>query len=250
MTSDLPHDALAFTDDAMLGGRVVVRQPTNGYRAAVDPVLLAAAVQAKSGQKILDAGCGSGAAMFCLAARVPGLDITGLETQSDIAAYACAGLTLNALEGQARILEGDIGAPPADLKNAFDVVLTNPPYFDVGSPPPNASRATAHMEGDVDLAAWIAACLACLKQKGRFVIIHRAGRLSDILAALGGKAGDVRIFPILSKAGEPAQRVIVDAGKARRSPDTLFPSLILHDKAGRYTPEAERVLRGAQPLPM
>ena len=250
MSSDVTHAELAFTDDAVLGGRVVVRQPVQGYRAAIDPVLLAAAVKAKGGQHILDAGCGSGAAMFCLAARVPGLDLTGIESQPDIAAYARAGLELNALCGIARIIDGDIGAPPAELKNAFDVVLTNPPYSEAGSPPPNASRATAHMEGTVDLAAWITACLACLKQKGRFVIVHRAGRLSEILAALNGKAGDVRIYPILSKAGEPAQRVIVDAGKDRRSPDTLFPGLILHEDGGRYTAEAEQVLRGARPLPI
>ncbi len=250
MSSDVSHAELPFTDDAMLGGRVVVRQALQGYRAAVDPVLLAAAVNATRGQKVLDAGCGSGAAMFCLAARVPGLDVTGIERQPDVAAYARAGLILNSLDGSARILDGDISAPPLELKNAFDIVLTNPPYSEAGSSPPNAARAAAHMEGAVDLAAWVSACLACLKQKGRFVIIHRAGRLSDILAALDGKAGDVRIFPVFSKAGEPAQRVIVDAGKDRRSPDSLFPGLILHGDNGRYTSEAEQVLRDAQPLPI
>ena len=250
MTSESSHSDAHSTADTLLGGRVVVRQPVQGYRAAIDPILLAAAVNAKAGQKVLDAGCGTGAAMFCLAARVPGLQLTGLEVQPNLAAFARAGVALNKLEDSAQILGGDISAPPPELRNSFDVVLTNPPYGDTGSAPPDASLATAHMECDVDLAAWITACLACLKRKGRLVLIHRAGRLSDILTALHGWAGDVRILPILSKAGEPARRVIVDAGKDRRSPGTLFPGLVLHNGQGDYTPEAQQVLRDAKPLPV
>lgn len=239
-----------FTDDMLLGGRVVVRQPVNGYRAAIDPILLAAAVNVQGKKKVLDVGCGSGAAMFCLAARVPGLDCTGLELQPAIVEYARAGIELNNLENRAHILEGDIAMSPTELRNTFDIVLTNPPYSNAGRLPSNISRATAHMESNIDLASWITACLACLKLKGRFIIIHRAGRLSDILAALHGKAGDVHIFPIVSRFGEVAQRVIVDAGKGRQSPDTLKPSFVLHDSEGRYTLEAEQVLRDAQPLPI
>lgn len=230
------------TDDTLLDGRVVVRQPVTGYRAAVDPVLLAAAVRAKSGQKVLDAGCGTGAAMFCLAARVPGLALTGLEIQPVHAALAAEGVALNNLS-DTHIISGDITRPPPEMLNAFDIVLTNPPYGDAGTPPPNDTLATAHMEGDVDMAAWIKGCLACLKPKGRIVMIHRADRLSDILAALHKGAGDVRIFPIFPKAGAPARRVIVDAGKERKSPDTLLPGLVLHEEQGAYTAAAEDVLR-------
>jgi tRNA1(Val) A37 N6-methylase TrmN6 len=246
-----PHPSNArFTDNTMLGGRVVVRQPTTGYRAAIDPVLLAAAVSARSGQSVLDAGCGTGAAMYCLAARVPGLSLTGLEVQSGLAAFAREGAKLNSLENTARILVGDICAPSRELKNTFDIVLTNPPYGDAGSSPPDASLATAHMEGDVDLSNWIAACLACLKQKGRFVMIHRADRLSDILTALHDKAGDVHVLPIFPKVGEPARRVIVSAGKGRGSPDTLLPGLALHREDGSYTQDAEQILREARALPI
>jgi tRNA1(Val) A37 N6-methylase TrmN6 len=229
------------TDDTLLGGRVLVRQPVNGYRAAVDPVLLAAAVRAKAGQKILDAGCGTGAAMFCLAARVPGLALTGLEIQAAHAALAREGAALNNIE--AAIITGDITQQPPDFQGAFDIVLTNPPYGDAGTAPPNESLARAHMEGDVDVAAWIKGCLACLKPKGRMVMIHRADRLSDVLAALHKGAGDIRILPIFPKANQPARRVIIDAGKDRRSPDTLLPGLVLHEEGGAYTVAADAVLR-------
>src|SRR3546814_8190614 len=48
----------AITEDAFLGGRVKLRQPEVGYRAAIDPVLLAAAVPAVAGERVADLGCG------------------------------------------------------------------------------------------------------------------------------------------------------------------------------------------------
>lgn len=239
----LPENS--FTDDRLLGGRVQIRQPVSGYRVAVDPVLLAAAVPAKSGQNILDAGCGTGAALFCLAARVSGLDLTGLERQALFAAYAQAGVTLNGLASCARILTGDLAQRAT---GPFDIVMTNPPFADSGTPPPDGSRAAAHMESDIGLHGWIGHCLAVLRPKGRLVVIHRADRLSDILSALAERAGDIHIRPIYGKAGQPARRVIVDAGKGRRTPDTLLPGLVLHTDDGAYTPAADAVLRGGEPL--
>jgi tRNA1(Val) A37 N6-methylase TrmN6 len=239
-----PQD-MAFTDDRLLDGRVHIRQPADGYRVAVDPVLLAAAVPAKSGQHVLDAGCGTGAAMFCLAARVPGLRITGLELQPRLAEYARAGLALNGLGGTAEVVTGDIaGVAPG----AYDIVMTNPPFAEHGTAPPNASLAVAHMEGELDLAAWLRHCLKALKPKGRLVIVHRADRLSDILGILHARTGDIRIFPIHPKAGQPARRVIVDAGNDRRTPDTLMPGFILHNDGGGFTPAADAVLRGGSAL--
>jgi tRNA1(Val) A37 N6-methylase TrmN6 len=68
----------ALTEDTLLGGRVRLRQPASGYRVAIDPVLLAAAVPAVSGETALDIGCGTGAAALCLAVRVPGVRVIGI----------------------------------------------------------------------------------------------------------------------------------------------------------------------------
>jgi tRNA1(Val) A37 N6-methylase TrmN6 len=237
-----------YTDDRLLGGRVSVRQSVGGYRVAVDPVLLAAAVHAGQGARVLDAGCGTGAAMFCLAARRPDLMCTGLERHAESAAFARAGIALNGFEGRVDVIEGDLAHPPLELRNACDVVITNPPFTADGTAPPDAGRAAAHLESDLDLRAWLKSCLACLKPKGRLVVVHRADRLSEIVAGLSGATGDLRLLPIHPKAGEPARRVIVDAGKGRRSPDTLLPGLVLHENDGTFTAAANAVLRDAAPL--
>jgi tRNA1(Val) A37 N6-methylase TrmN6 len=238
-----------FTEDRLLGGRVALRQPVKGYRVAVDPVLLAAAVQADPGARVLDAGCGTGAAMFCLAARRPDLEITGLERNGESAELARAGVELNGLAALARVIDGDLAKTPVDLRNVFDVVMTNPPFGADGTQAPDAGRAAAHHESDLDLAAWIKACMVCLKPKGRLVMIHRAERLSEILSAIrAADGGDIRILPILPKAREVARRVIVDAGKGRKSPDTLLPGFVLHEVDGRFTAAADAVLRDAASL--
>lgn len=237
-------NATAITDDTLLNGRVRLRQPSEGYRVAIDPVLLAAAVQAQAGQRVLDAGCGTGAAMLCLAMRVPGIDVTGLEIQPELAALAEENVKLNNLSARGQVVVGDLLALP-DIVCAypFDIVMTNPPYGADGTVSPKASVAIAHHEGEAELSQWIGACLKLLKPKGRLVMIHRADRLSEIMAALVNECGDIRVLPIFPKAHQPARRVIIDAGKGRGTGDTIHLGLVLHSESGAYTTEADAVLR-------
>lgn len=237
---------MATTDDKLLDGRLILRQPVKGYRAAIDPVLLAAAVRAVPGAKVLDAGCGTGAAALCLAARLPQVAVTGLEIQDAYAALARESVALNRMEDRVRIVTGDLAQDHG--LGMFDVVMTNPPFGADGTPPPDAGLATAHMESHLGLADWIKACLKRLKHHGRLVVIHKADRLSEVLAALAPATGDIHVLPVFPKAGEAARRVIVDAGLGRRTPDTLLPGLVMHEGDGRYTAAADAILRGG-PLP-
>jgi tRNA1(Val) A37 N6-methylase TrmN6 len=238
-----------YSHDTLLGGRVQFRQPKDGYRAAIDPVLLAAAVKCNTGARVLDAGSGSGAALLCLAARIPNLDVTGLEIQAPLAALAEDNIKLNKFDARARVVVGDLTALP-DIVCAypFDIVMTNPPFGADGTVSPKASVATAHHESDVDLAHWVGACLKLLKPKGRLVMIHRADRLGEIMASLGKSCGDIQIYPIFPKLGQSAKRVIVDAGKERKTGDTLHGGLVLHEESGAYTPQAQAILRDSAAL--
>ena len=104
------------TQDTLLDGRVSLRQPAAGYRAAIDPVLLAAAVPAQPGDRVLDVGAGVGAAALCLAQRVENIRVTGIEVQRELVRLAGENVMLNGLEDHVRILVGDIERPPPRLE--------------------------------------------------------------------------------------------------------------------------------------
>lgn len=234
----------ATTTDTLLDGRVTLRQPSIGYRVAIDPVLLAAAVPHLPSARVLDVGCGTGAAMLCAAVRLKTIDVTGLEIQPQHVALAEENIALNGLQTRGRVMQGDLAALP-DLVCAypFDIVMTNPPFADSGSSSPNTLVAQAHHETHVPLNVWLNACLKLLKPKGRLIMIHRADRLGEIMAALSGPCGDINIFPIFPKFNQPARRVIINAGKGRQTGDTVHFGLTLHETDGTFTTAAQDVLR-------
>lgn len=250
-TAEPPPPEPATTEDALLGGRVRLVQPRRGYRAAIDPVLLAAAVGAAPGETVLDAGCGAGAAALCLAARLPGVEVVGLERDPAMADLARAGIASSGLEGRVRVVEGDVVRPPAELRRqSFQWVMSNPPYLvaEKARVPDEPGRRAARVESST-VEAWIAACLARLAPGGRLVLIHRADRLADLLAALAGRAGEIGVLPLWPRPGTAAIRVLVRARKASRAPGRLLPGLVLHHPDGRSTEAARAVLRGAEPIP-
>ncbi|SEA19017.1 tRNA1(Val) A37 N6-methylase TrmN6 [Rubrimonas cliftonensis] len=256
-TRDAPPERFRdedLTRDAFLGGRVILRQPRVGYRAATDPVLLAAACAATHGQRVLDLGCGAGAAALCLAARVDGLEIHGLELQPRYAALARsnaahAGVALT-------VHEGDVARPPAALRaRMFDHVVANPPFFPAhGACAPDAGRDAARREGAAALATWIDCGLRRLRQGGWITLIHRAERLPEMLGALAGRAGDVALLPIQARAGREAGRVLLRARKDSRAPFRLLAPLVMHvgpahlKDGDDFAPEALAVLRDGAAL--
>jgi tRNA1(Val) A37 N6-methylase TrmN6 len=246
------------TRDTLLGGRVRLAQPKSGFRAAIDPVLLAAAVPAVAGERVFEAGSGTGAAALCLAARVPGVQVAGIEIDPVLAALANENARASGVADRVRFVAGDLFAPPPEFAGMpfagtlFDRVMVNPPFLEAGSgslsPDPGRRRATA--EGAGGLAAWLDACFGFLAPGGTLTVIHRADRLDAVLAKLSEHAGGIIVFPLWPGEGKAAKRVIVAARKGSAAPLEIRPGLVLHRPGGGYTPEAEAILRGACALPM
>ena len=240
-----------LTLDRLLGGRVSLSQPARGYRVAIDPVLLAAAVPARAGERVLDAGAGTGAAALCLAVRVPGCQVVGLELQRALQRIAALNVAQNHLGERVEVLAGDLVQPPPRFAlGSFDHVMTNPPHLaaPAASAPPLAERAIAHVEGAVPLAVWLHACLRLLRPHGMLTLIHRADRLGDILAALGGSLGALVVFPLWPGQRKPARRVLVQGRKGSRAPLALMPGLVLHEADGSLSAAAEAVMRHGEAL--
>lgn len=246
----LPHLTAEVVENALLGGRVRLRQPARGYRAGMDAALLAAAVAGRPGERLIEAGCGAGGALMQIAARQPEMTLVGLERDTTMVELARENASLNS--APASIVTGDVatGFRALDLP-PFDWAISNPPFFD----DPAALRAPAPGKRDAWMAddglqAWTHFLLKAVREGGRIVVIHRADRLADLLALLGETAGSFSVRGIHPHADEPAKRVLVQAIKTGRAPLRLLPPLILHDRSGaKYTPEAEAILRGEAALP-
>lgn len=240
-----------LTSDAFLGGRVHLTQPRSGYRAGVDPVLLAASVPAKSGQSVLDLGCGVGTAMLCLAARVPGLDLTGVELMP-----AYAELARQNGGHAAQVVTADLLGLPNDLRNRqFDHVITNPPYFDRahGDPAHDAGRNIGR-GGDTPLADWLDVAIKRTAPKGYLSIIQHISRLPEVLTTVQGRMGSIIIKPIAPRLDTPANLFLLQARQAGRAPFHLMAPLVLHQGDRHtgdfesYTPQVRSILRDAAKL--
>ena len=217
---------------------------------AIDPVLLAASIASEPGQWILDAGCGSGAAALCLAARAPECTIVGVERDLELAALARRNVEANGFAGRIDIAPQDFAIYAQAHRDRFDQIMINPPFNAAlaHTASPDAMKAGAHGETALDLDGWIAAATTVLKPGGRLTLIHRADRLADILAAIHRRFGAAVIFPLWPRAGAAAKRVIVSALKGRKTPPLLSPGLVLHDDGGVFTAAAQSILREGAPL--
>ncbi|MBO0735020.1 MAG: methyltransferase [Alphaproteobacteria bacterium] len=243
----------SFTEDRLLGGRVRLKQPAAGYRVAIDSVFLAASVSAEPHQLILDVGCGSGAAMLCLAARVPHSRVVGLEMQRDLVRLAGDNVILNGLEARASVMIGDLLQPPPRLSpGAFDHVMANPPFNERGRAPAatTAGKSRSTIEGDADLGNWVRFSLAMVRAKGTVTFIHRADRIDALLGHVAGRAGEVVVFPLWPGQGKPASRILVRLRKQAAAPARLAAGLVLHEVDGRLTRDAEGILREGRGLEM
>jgi tRNA1(Val) A37 N6-methylase TrmN6 len=241
----------SVTEDRLLDGRLKLRQPAKGYRAGLDAALLAAACDAAEGARVIEAGCGAGAALLAAALRRPGARFTGVERDPEAAGLARENLSLNGLGGRVEILEGDVGQPFARLGLApFDAALANPPFFDDAGAlrAPSPAKRGAWIADD-GLEAWAAFLLKAVRPGGTITVIHRADRLADLLAHFSAKAGSFQVRPVQPFADAPAKRVLVRAVKSGKAPLALLPALVLHPRgAAKHTDEAEAILRGEAAL--
>ncbi|QEW18775.1 tRNA1(Val) (adenine(37)-N6)-methyltransferase [Marinibacterium anthonyi] len=235
--------------DAFLGGKLFLYQPKSGYRAGVDPVLLAASVAAKPGDRVLDLGCGAGAAVLCLGTRVPGLHLHGIEVQPGYAALA----RRNAAEAGLHIdvIDADLTAPPPELrKMTFHHILANPPYFDptarIPAADPGRERGLAEV---APLSAWVDFAARRLHPRGWLHVIQRTARLPDLLVASQGKLGSIEVLPLAARLGRTPEHVIFRARKDGRAPFRLHAPMILHEgmkhlsDAEDYSAEIDGILR-------
>ncbi len=254
MPADLGRIGEQVSEDQVLGGKLVLRQPLRGHRFGHDAILLAAAVAAQAGERAVELGAGVGAAGLALARRVEGLDVTLVERDPALAALAATNANRNGLSGRVRAVALDVAAPAAAFTAAglapgsADHVLMNPPFNPAQNPSPDPARSAAHVASDQTLARWLGTARRLLRSGGAVTLIWRADGLGDVLAALGDGFGAITVLPIHGKAGGPAIRILSRAIRDRNGPLALLAGLVLTDADGKPTVAAETVLRDGKGL--
>ncbi|MEM9178262.1 MAG: methyltransferase [Pseudomonadota bacterium] len=221
------------TCDEFLGGRVKVFQPKQGFRAGTDSVLLAAALDDTLSGEGLELGSGAGGTLLPAVARLSAARMTGLEIDPIMVDLSRRGIAANRFEARVQVVEGSAAEVPKDWQNRFDLVFSNPPFFESGTiPAPGPGKDGAYLES-VPLKDWINAMLFALRPKGTFVMVHRAADLARILAVLERQSGEIAVLPVHSYPGTDAKRVLVKARKALRSgPMRLLPARYLYVEKG------------------
>lgn len=242
------------SEDAVLGGRLVLRQPLRGHRVGHDAILLAAATSANSGDHAVDLGSGVGGAGLALARRIAGVTVALVEIDPALTALAAGNAQRNNLSDRVRAVCLDVEASDADFAAAdltsgsAACVLMNPPFNVLQQPSPDQARRLAHAASATTLEHWLRTAARLLRADGSVTLIWRADGLADVLTALGKDFRAITVLPVHPKPGAAAIRVLVRAAKASGPPLALLPGFLLADADGKSSAAAEAVLRNGEAL--
>lgn len=205
-------------------GPYTLELPKGVFPLGGDTLALASFSTLRPCWRLCDLGTGSGALLLLLAGREPTLSLTGVELDPTAAQTAQYNLDNNGLEGQ--ILCCDLRSSPLPA-GQFDLVVSNPPYFSVGS---GKSGGSARCEEDCSLDELCAAAARLVKNGGRFALCHRPERLTDVLCALREHGLEPKRLKLLSHS--PAHypsTVLVEAVRQGKSGLDIVPMEYMSD---------------------
>ena len=225
-------------DDLGINGYQII-QKEQGFCFGMDAVLLSDFAQVKNGGRVLDLGTGTGILPILMEAKTKAVHLTGLEIQPEMAEMAARSVKLNHLEDKIEIVEGDIKEASAIFSHdSFDTITSNPPYMigQHGLKNPSETKAIARHEVLCTLEDVVSQAAAVLKDRGRFYMVHRPFRLTEIMNVLTKYKLEPKrmqlVYPYIDR--EP-NMVLIEALKGGNSRITVERPLIVYEKPGVYT---------------
>ncbi len=239
-----PHERV---DDLHRDGHHIIQDPKR-FCFGVDAVILSGFAKVKKGERALDLGTGTGIIPILLAAKTKGQHFTGLEIQPESAEMANRSVLLNELEERVEIKEGDIKEAGSLFGGStFEVVTSNPPYMNEGGGlvNPFEAKAIARHEILCSLEDVVAAAARVLKPNGRFYMIHRPHRLTDIMVYLRQyKLEPKRVRFVQPYADKEPTMVLVEAVRGGKPMVKIDAPLVIYKAPNEYTEEIIEIYYG------
>lgn len=223
-----------------LRGKIHVHQPKSGYRFNVDSVALAGFAWVRDGERALDLGSGSGILLLLLGHHHHPGSLTGIELQEDLASMAARNLEENGWADRGQVVHADLRDPGALEREAFDLVVCNPPYHEAGRGQTSATpqRALARQSFSAELPDVAAAAARALAPGGRFCTVAPVARQGDLLAALEPAGLHATLLRrVLDRPGREAHLVLLQACALPSRGCLTLPPLVLKDESSAYGPE-------------
>lgn len=227
-------------DELQRNGYVIIQDPKR-FCFGMDAVLLSGFARVKTGEQVLDLGTGTGIIPILLEAKTEGKHFTGLEIQPESADMARRSVELNHLDSKIDIVTGDIkDASKLFGASSFDVVITNPPYMidSHGIKNMKDAKAIARHEVLCTLEDVIHESAKLLPPKGRFYMVHRPFRLSEILCMMTRYGIEPKrmkfVYPYIDR--EP-NMVLLEGLRGGRPRMTVEKPLIVYQEKDKYTDE-------------
>lgn len=231
----------------LFDGRLALAQPRTGYRFSLDALLVAGWVSFGPRDLILDAGCGVGVVGAVLAKIRGARRVVAVELQRELAGLAALNAASNGLADRLAVVHADVRRLPVDYNGAFDVVVANPPYRELGAGRvcPHASRAVARHELTLTFAELSAAAARYLKDDGRFFFIHQTRRLPAIRRTLGDEGLGLEALRYVRPFEDaPFHLFLAAARKGFRGGASEVAPLTIYAAPGVYTPEVAALYAG------
>ena len=226
----------------ILGQKIILFQPIDGYKSGIDPIFLAFFADIRDTDTVLDFGCGVGASMLALKFFYPQIKIHGVDVQENLIHLAGLNISQNSIE--------NVSCETiciSKISQKVDAIIMNPPYYRSENfmHPENQIAKMANVEGELKLNDWIRIAAFNLKNKGRLSIVHTSESLEELMTLLTkNNFGGIVMFPLWPKNGKCAKRIVINAVKNSKKPSRIFPGIVVHTDDNHYTDNAEEILRG------
>ena len=224
-------------------GFFIIQSPAC-FAFGTDAVLLAHFVRARAGERVVDFGTGDGIIPILLCAHVPGLCVTGLEVQPELADLAKRSVALNGLEERVSLVYGDIREARKLLGTGFDVVVTNPPYINRGGGIVNPldTKAISRHELFCSLEDVIRTSSKLLVPCGRFAMVHKPERLADIIYLMRTWKIEPKYLRFVHPSPYKKPNLLLIRGIKNGNPELkMMEPLYVYDENGNYSDEINRI---------